>query len=618
MSNHIKACKKKDQPDTAPQDSHVSLSSKNDTPKRISSKVKKLITDACVEFSSLDNRPFETVKGAGFLRLMEAVFAAGQRLSALPSVQVTDLIPDSTTISRNINQVYKLRTDQLIQWCKTIDSYCITVDFWTEGHTGIHFGGISLHHIDKNNQLHVFILGCYPYDESDQKAPSVRTFVERILDEYGLKLDDGKYVMSDNENKMKSTFNFKCKRIGCSSHYLNKQLEHGFTSETIDKQPVDCTEVQELFDNIKALIAHIRRSHKQLKLSRKLQVYSETRFNGAFYMLNVFLVVFDELFPIINGSHLENYIKIDKTFLQEVCEFLVPFDNVFQQLSVTDRPTLHRVIPLRQYLLNSCKTEPEDHSGIKKLKEFLRKRIEKCWILEDEHYLATIVHPRLKHFHMGAPGDKEKAVHLLKLAIQNQITSKPTSSNLSPFPDTTANNMPCNKYSNLSNGKSLLAQCFDQVSNPEPFHIVECEEYLNSTTNSDENDDDNILEYWTKQQNRFPNIHSLARKVLAIPASNTEVERLFSCSKMVVTDNRTRLDAEKLNKIIFLRKNLYSLKQLEKKEEVIQGSQKRKSMDEWKVDSEGESEGEQRTPSIVKRHRIGDNNSAPSEDELEE
>ena len=269
--------------------------------------------------------------------------------------------------------MYRLRKEQLINWCHSIDEYCITVDFWTEGHTGIHFGGISLHHIDRNNQLHVFVLGCYPYDETDQKAPSIRTFVEKILDEYGLKLDGEKFVMTDNENKMKSTFNFKCKRIGCSSHYLNKQLEHAFTSETIDKQSVDCVEIQALFKHVKTLVTHIRRSHKQLKLTRKLQIYSDTRFNGAFYMLNVFLMVFDELFPIVNNTHLEDYTSVDKDFLQEVCNFLVPFDEVFQQLSETNRPALHRVIPLRQYLINRCEIEPEDHDGIQKLKGFMSK-----------------------------------------------------------------------------------------------------------------------------------------------------------------------------------------------------------------------------------------------------
>ena len=102
---------------------------------------------------------------------------------------------------------------------------------------------------------------------------------------------------------------------------------------------------------------------------------------------------------------------------------------------------------------------------------------------------------------MGAPGNKEKAVRLLKLAIQNQITSQTiSSSTLScSLDESTANNMSCNRYSNLSNGKNRLAQCFDQVSSPEPFYVLECEEYLNSTTNIDENDDDNSKLFFRKR-----------------------------------------------------------------------------------------------------------------------
>jgi hypothetical protein len=126
-----------------------------------------------------------------------------------------------------------------------------------------------------------------------------------------------------------------------------------------------------------------------------------------------------------------------------------------------------------------------------------------------------------------------------------------------------------------------------------------------------------VLDYWAKHQHRFPNIHSLARKVLAIPASNTEVERLFSCSKMTVTDYRTRLGAEKINKLTFLRKNLHSLKQLDEKIKVADNGRKRKSIDEH--ESENEDDDEQQTPSsILKKYRIENENVISSEDELED
>ena len=100
MSNHLKACKLKNQSDTNQQNLDVYFSSKNLTSRRIPSQVKKLITDACVEFAFLDNRPFKTVKGDGFVNLMEKFFVAGQQLSGLSGVQVADLLPNPTTVSR--------------------------------------------------------------------------------------------------------------------------------------------------------------------------------------------------------------------------------------------------------------------------------------------------------------------------------------------------------------------------------------------------------------------------------------------------------------------------------------------------------------------------------------
>lgn len=66
-----------------------------------------------------------------------------------------------------------------------MDRYFVTVDFWTEPKTGIHYSGVASRHIDAKMRLNSYILDCYPYDmDNDQKAPNIRGFVEKILDEY--------------------------------------------------------------------------------------------------------------------------------------------------------------------------------------------------------------------------------------------------------------------------------------------------------------------------------------------------------------------------------------------------------------------------------------------------
>ena len=69
---------------------------------------------------------------------------------------------------------------------------------------------------------------------------------------------------------------------------------------------VKCDQAQSLFQNVEKIVTHVRRSHKQLKLERKPQLYSDTRFNGAFIMLNVFLSVCDEIGCVINNHFMEN------------------------------------------------------------------------------------------------------------------------------------------------------------------------------------------------------------------------------------------------------------------------------------------------------------------------
>jgi hypothetical protein len=67
-------------------------------------------------------------------------------------------------------------------------------------------------------------------------------------------------------------------------------------------------------------------------------------------------------------------------------------------------------------------------------------------------------------------------------------------------------------------------------------------------------EEDDILSYWREHQKLFPIIASIPRGIIDIPASNTLVERLFSSCKNTITNKRTRLGADKLNKLMFLQK----------------------------------------------------------------
>lgn len=236
---------------------------------------------------------------------------------------------------------------------------------------GVSFCGVALFHVNGQLEFQNYILGCFPYDRENHTAIQVRQFVDSKLLEFGLTLNNKIFVVTDNENCMKAAFKDCCSRVGCSIHYLNKQLEHTFMSKEIDKIKVNCDIVQDMFSNIRKIVSHMSRSHKQCKLSHKLQTYSPTRFNGAFITMDIFLLVFDEIITVLESNFMDHYLAINKDFLECVCCFLKIFEKTIEELSKDTTPTIQKVLPLREYLLNHCQVSADDDEGIKEIKNFI-------------------------------------------------------------------------------------------------------------------------------------------------------------------------------------------------------------------------------------------------------
>ena len=187
-----------------------------------------------------------------------------------------------------------------------------------------------------------------------------------------------------------------------------------------------------------------------------------------------------------------------------------------------------------------------------------------AWIPQDAHFLAAIVHPHLKHFDKF-PVYKQKATELLQAEIERRSPSKSTSalSSLSSTSDSLdldiAAPLATSEITAGTTRQSLLSLSFDKPrssATPED----EFTSWMSSTLTLVDAQNDDILQFWCQNGHLFPTIAAIARDVLAIPASNASVERLFSKSKNIITDKRTRLGMGKIDHLLFLKKNLDILK----------------------------------------------------------
>lgn len=73
-------------------------------------------------------------------------------------------------------------------------------------------------------------------------------------------------------------------------------------------------------------------------------------------------------------------------------------------------------------------------------------------------------------------------------------------------------------------------------------------------------DTDNALLFWYKNQDRFPQLHNLALKVLSVPASSAPVESFFSRGGIIMRPHRARLGHRMLQSLMFLKCNQALLK----------------------------------------------------------
>ena len=149
--------------------------------------------------------------------------------------------------------------------------------------TSLHYCGIRLHFVDDNYYVRMFVLACKLYNLPNQQAHNIRDFVNTVVEEFGLKVNEDMFVVWDNEPKMVCAFKDDTRRVGCSVHYINKVLEHAFE---LDESL--CVGVQIIFFTVQEIISYISQSHKQSALSVCIQNDCKTRFSTIYIMLNTF------------------------------------------------------------------------------------------------------------------------------------------------------------------------------------------------------------------------------------------------------------------------------------------------------------------------------------------
>ena len=67
--------------------------------------------------------------------------------------------------------------------------------------------------------------------------------------------------------------------------------------------------------------------------------------------------------------------------------------------------------------------------------------------------------------------------------------------------------------------------------------------------------DSNPLKWWKERDKLYPILSDLSCKLFSLPATNVPSERIFSCPGNVITEKRSRLLAQNVDRLVFLYEN---------------------------------------------------------------
>lgn len=498
--------------------------------KNVGSEDKEKFLVACSQWVVEDCRPFSIVDGDGFKKIVQSLLDIGTKYGN--TVDISNMVPDSRTVSRRISDIADDKRSQIQLELKTAitkGTASITSDLWTDNFVKRNFLCATFHFL-KDLKLREIVLGVKSMDFERCTANNVLTKLKSILNEFDIyDIENITFVTDRGSNIVKALRDQN--RLNCANHLLNNVLDSGFNS-TLELMPI--------FETCKKLVKYFKKSSLQHFLSTSLKNYCITRWNSH---LNLFQSISNNYFKIqeilSSNNEMNRISDIDLPLLNSLVGMFEKFDIVSRKLQGVNYVTINYVYLTVNTLKNICEETDSDIQVIKALKRNIVREIETKYIpnLSILHYTACFLYPPTNSCIDEAKINEVKAFCLSE--IMKSVPSSDASVNSSHFEQSPKDFQLF--FSTLVNqiNPSIEVCISDEINRYSYLKI-------NAEVNFD------VMQWWENHSSEYPRLYRFAQKILSIPASSAASERVFSAAGNIITEKRNRIGPKTVNNLLFL------------------------------------------------------------------
>ena len=535
---------------------------------QISDKRKEKITSLLAAWCTSNLRPLSIVGDCGFLELLKFIE---------PGYKV----PSRTNMSAVVRRQYGDLRERLISLLNSLDGVAITTDLWSSS-ANVAYATYSGHFLDAEWKLRTVCLDNKSFPER-HTADYISASTKSVLEDLSVDLNKLSAVVSDQAANMVCAWRIlesdlpDLLVVACACHRLQTALRHALDMASVSKLLAQCRRLVVHFKRSNIATHALKERQKKDGVKNPLNVIAEvpTRWNSTYDMLVRLNQLRVPLTAVMNdatvtksGDQTLNLTASQWKLIEALGDLLEPFKGVTTDLSASRKVTISTVLPMLFGLWEHCQEQDEDPGLISTIKAELKRQLAdrfhlKVIIQSSCEVLSSALDPRFKSLHFLEPNDQSKVYQEVQRRLELLFDKASTDDDLLEPPS----KQPCMDNATLPAMKkqpSLLSRLAGKpvVDKPQAVRNSSKEEWKRYLAAEDCSIDADPLDWWRCNQNSFPAVAQLAKRILCVPASSTESERNFSAAGILTERRRARLGEDSLRAILFLNKNGTTLSEM--------------------------------------------------------
>ena len=520
-------------------------------------------------------------------------------------------MPSHTHVTNLLKRKHTLMCERIKAVLPQFDGLSFTTDIWTSAATE---GYISLtcHYISSKWALESCCLGTIAFSErhtADNIAEKLTALTERFSipksAQVGLVHDQAANMEAAGRKMAGERSQFHS--VTCGPHRLQNTIKQGLEVQGVSRLLASARRLVSHFNHSVVAMTALRNHQRQMK-DKRLKFIQEvsTRWNSSLQMLERLIrlrthttaVLGDTTVTPKAGDQQLNLSNSQYTLAEALVKLLKPFEVTTTIWSAEKEITISCVIPMVKELARSLEPSDDDTRTISLVKEKMLSDLEERFGLNplkvSLEACASALDPRFHRFKEFEAEERDAVYGKVRTCLQlpgasdDPQTQTAASSDGEPPPKRPA-------LEHKPTGFDLVfARRVKKVVEVNPTQGLSPSQELIRFLEEDEIDvHESALDWWMKNDKKYPKVARLARKFLCVPASSTPSERAFSKSGQVADQRRSSLTPDNVNMFVVLNKNwrwmeTHSQSQLCSTEEVEKSLTEQVTTEEEEDESDGD------------------------------